>query len=172
MGFEGALAGANPLRHLVGRPSERLARDAAAQHAFELCDIADLAHRSAGSLLTGQRRLVELARCLAGPFRMLLLDEPSSGLDHVETQRFGEILRRVVRERGVGVLVVEHDMSLVLGVCDEIYVTDFGKLVFQGTPAEVQASPVVRAAYLGDPAVEDHSAVPEPAVVLQTGGVA
>ena len=71
----------------------------------------------AGTLSTGQRRLVELARCLAGPFDVLLLDEPSSGLDRDETAAFDEVLRNVVRERGCGILLVEHDMSLVLNVC-------------------------------------------------------
>jgi ABC-type branched-subunit amino acid transport system ATPase component len=93
---------------------------------------------------------VELARCLAGPFRILLLDEPSSGLDKVETARFAAILERVVKQRGVGILLVEHDMSLVMQVCEYIYVLDFGKPLFEGTPAEVLAAPIVRAAYLGD----------------------
>ncbi len=154
-GAEGSLAGAQPLRHLLPRHGDRAAVAARAQQALELCELTALAHLKAGDLSTGQRRLVELARCLAGPYRLLLLDEPSSGLDHVETERFARILRRVVDERGVGILLVEHDMSLVLSVCDDIFVLDFGKLVFHGTPAEVQASPVVRAAYLGDPEVEE-----------------
>jgi ABC-type branched-subunit amino acid transport system ATPase component len=86
---------------------------------------------------------------------VLLLDEPSSGLDRVETERFGEILRRVVRERGVGIFLVEHDMSLVTEVCDYIYVLDFGRPIFEGTPAEVMASSLVQAAYLGGDDVED-----------------
>ena len=86
---------------------------------------------------------------------MVLLDEPSSGLDHSETRRFGSILKQVVAERDVGVLLVEHDMSLVLDVCEYIYVLDFGELVFEGTPTEVMASPIVQAAYLGDQAVQD-----------------
>jgi ABC-type branched-subunit amino acid transport system ATPase component len=102
-----------------------------------------------GSLSTGQRRLVELARCLAGSYRIMLLDEPSSGLDRVETARFGEILQRIVAERGVGILLVEHDMALVTEICDYIYVLDFGKPIFEGTAHEVMASPVVQAAYLG-----------------------
>ena len=155
IGHEGGLAGINPVRHVFGRRSDRVARDAATTRALALCDLLDLADVEAGALSTGQRRLVELARCLAGPFRILLLDEPSSGLDHAETERFGAILRRIVEERDVGIVLVEHDMSLVLGICDEIYVMDFGELVFKGTPVEVQASDVVRAAYLGDPEVEE-----------------
>jgi ABC-type branched-subunit amino acid transport system ATPase component len=106
------------------------------------------------SLSTGQRRLVELARCLAGPFSLLLLDEPSSGLDRSETKQFGEILKRVVRERGIGILIVEHDMSLVLDICEHVYVLDFGELIFEGSPAEIRASSIVQAAYLGNDEVE------------------
>jgi ABC-type branched-subunit amino acid transport system ATPase component len=100
-------------------------------------------------LSTGQRRLVELARCLAGPYRILLLDEPSSGLDHRESEHFGEILQRVTAERGVGILLVEHDMALVMRVCQYIHVLDFGSHIFEGAPQDVMASPVVRDAYLG-----------------------
>ena len=88
--------------------------------------------------------MVELARVLAGPFDLLLLDEPSSGLDAAETERFGDILTGAVAERGIGILLVEHDMALVRQVCRNIYVLDFGQLIFEGTPAEMLASPVVR----------------------------
>jgi len=115
-------------------------------------------------LSTGHRRLVELARCLAGPFHVLLLDEPTSGLDHSETAHFGEILKQVGRERDAGILVVEHDMSFVMDVCDYIYVLDFGRLIFEGTPAEVRASPLVHAAYLGDEQVEAEVATAQAAL--------
>lgn len=151
MGAEGARAGTNPLRQFFAVPGENRHVAAAAASAMEACGIAGLADRSAGSLSTGQRRLVELARCLAGPYSVLLLDEPSSGLDHTESARFGAILRTVVEERGVGILIVEHDMSLVLDICDHIYVLDFGKPLFEGTPDEVRSSPLVQAAYLGEP---------------------
>jgi ABC-type branched-subunit amino acid transport system ATPase component len=120
------------------------------------------------ALSTGQQRLVELARCLAGPFRILLLDEPSSGLDRVETKRFGEILQRVVKERGVGILLVEHDMSLVMDICQDVYVLDFGRLIFTGTADTLMASPVVQAAYLGDPEVEKAAAT-TPALTAEGG---
>src|SRR5690606_15654023 len=93
-------------------------------------------------------------RCLAGPFHLLLLDEPSSGLDRAETERFAEVLTRVVRDRGVGILIVEHDMSLVTSICDYLYVLDFGKPIFEGTAAEVLAASIVKAAYLGDEELE------------------
>jgi ABC-type branched-subunit amino acid transport system ATPase component len=94
-------------------------------------------------------RLVELARVYAGGYRVVLLDEPSSGLDPAETERFAGMLERLVDEQGTGVLLVEHDMALVMGVCRTIHVIDFGTHVFTGNPAKVRDSPVVRAAYLG-----------------------
>jgi ABC-type branched-subunit amino acid transport system ATPase component/branched-subunit amino acid ABC-type transport system permease component len=158
LGAEGGNAGPNPLRHLMSAPrTRRHVRDLAAD-AIRQCDLTELADRTAGSLSTGQRRLVELARCLAGPFRILLLDEPSSGLDRAETARFGEILQRAAAERGIGILLVEHDMALVTAICDYVYVLDFGKPIFEGVPAEVMSSPVVKAAYLGDDEAE-HAAV-------------
>jgi ABC-type branched-subunit amino acid transport system ATPase component len=92
---------------------------------------------------------VELARAIAGGYRLLLLDEPSSGLDSTETVEFGRILRRLVDQKRAGILLVEHDMSLVMSVCDHLHVLDFGRLIFDGTPAETMASAAVRAAYLG-----------------------
>jgi len=109
--------------------------------------------RRAGVLPSGQRRLVELARALAGDFKLLLLDEPSSGLDPGETAAFASILRRVVAEDSKGILLVEHDMSMVRSVCDYTYVLDFGRLICQGPTAEVLASDEVRIAYLGTESV-------------------
>jgi ABC-type branched-subunit amino acid transport system ATPase component/branched-subunit amino acid ABC-type transport system permease component len=166
IGAEGRLAGANPFRHMISRRSDHARVGTSTAAALELCDLAELADTRAGSLSTGHRRLVELSRCLAGPFRVLVLDEPASGLDHHERERFGQILRRVVYERGVGIVLVEHDMPLVLDVCDEIFVLDFGELVFRGTPDEVRCSAVVRAAYLGEPEAVGHLASTE-----QSGGV-
>ena len=155
LGREVGFAGRNPWRHLVpARGDARCVAEAAAQ-AMELCGITHLADRRPADLSTGQRRLVELARVAAGEFRVLLLDEPSSGLDRTETQRFGEVLRTLVTERGLGLLVVEHDMALVMSVCDYLYVLDFGKPIFDGTPEQVAASELVRAAYLGDEDVEE-----------------
>jgi ABC-type branched-subunit amino acid transport system ATPase component/branched-subunit amino acid ABC-type transport system permease component len=151
LGYEASLAGPNALTHLVAAPQQRRRAAGRATDAIERCGLSALADRPVSSLSTGQRRLVELARCLAGPFRVLLLDEPSSGLDRAETEEFARILRDAVRDHGLGVLIVEHDMQLVTGICDHIYVLDFGKLIFEGSPSEVMASPVVQAAYLGAP---------------------
>ncbi|MCX4092514.1 branched-chain amino acid ABC transporter permease/ATP-binding protein [Nocardia sp. alder85J] len=150
MGREAALAGANPIAHLTG--SRRAARElaTATDEALALTGIEHLADTQAGLLPIGQRRLVELARVLAGRFDLLLLDEPSSGLDAHETAAFGRVLRSVVRARGTGILLVEHDMTLVREICDQVYVLDFGALIFAGSPADMHTSPQVRAAYLGD----------------------
>jgi ABC-type branched-subunit amino acid transport system ATPase component len=130
--------------------AERQLVDDAAARALERCGITHLADRRAGVLPSGQRRLVELARALAGDYRLLLLDEPSSGLDPSETRGFAEILRGVIEDEGTGVLLVEHDMSLVRAVCDYTYVLDFGVPIADGPTAEVLASEAVRAAYLGE----------------------
>jgi ABC-type branched-subunit amino acid transport system ATPase component/branched-subunit amino acid ABC-type transport system permease component len=150
LGFECPHVGARPLRQFATTSSQRSAMFERSWEALELCGIDALAERQSSELSTGQRRLVELARCLAGPFTMLLLDEPSSGLDRAETVRFGEILEHVAASRGCGILLVEHDMSLVMRVCTHIYVLDFGQMIFDGTPSEVGRSSVVRAAYLGE----------------------
>jgi ABC-type branched-subunit amino acid transport system ATPase component/branched-subunit amino acid ABC-type transport system permease component len=156
LGCEGGYAGWNPVNHLFTRRSQRDEVRQRTAWAIELCAISGFADEPVGALSTGQRRLVELARCAAGRFHVLLLDEPSSGLDRVETERFGEILTRVVAERRAGILLIEHDMALVNRICDYIYVIDFGKPIFQGTAGEVGASVAVRAAYLGD---EDSAAM-------------
>ncbi|MFF2509276.1 ABC transporter ATP-binding protein [Streptomyces sp. NPDC058067] len=152
LGREAGLARSHPLKQLLSTPAEMRAVRAATEEVIELCGLRALRHEIAGSLSTGQRRLVDLGRVLAGDFQMLLLDEPSSGLDTAETEKFGEIVTRVVAQRGCGVLLVEHDMGLVMSVCDYLYVLDFGQMIFEGTPAEVRASSAVRAAYLGSEA--------------------
>jgi ABC-type branched-subunit amino acid transport system ATPase component/branched-subunit amino acid ABC-type transport system permease component len=149
LGWEAGQAGRRPWQHVAEARTDSRRRGAATGQAMALAGIADLADRPVAALSTGQRRLVELARCLAGRFDVLLLDEPSSGLDGVETERFGQILTRVVAEHGVGVLLVEHDMALVMGICDYVHVLDFGTKIFEGTTADVSSSDEVRAAYLG-----------------------
>lgn len=153
LGREASMAGPRPWRHLSDTPQERRIVDDAVAAAVADCGIEAMLDLPAGALSTGERRLVELARCLAGPFDMLLLDEPSSGLNRVETARFGEVLERAVAERGLGVLLIEHDMALVMEICEYIHVLDFGAQIFEGTAAEVASSEVVRAAYLGSEAL-------------------
>lgn len=154
LGSEASLAGSSLRGQLLASRSEARATKAAVDEALALCGIESLYYRLAGDLSTGQRRLVELARCVCGPFDMLLLDEPSSGLDPSETAAFGQTLRTLVQERGSGILLVEHDMALVMQVCADIYVLDFGRMLFHGTPSEVRSSTVVQEAYLGSSALE------------------
>jgi ABC-type branched-subunit amino acid transport system ATPase component len=149
LGHEAAAAGRSPLRQLRPRRADRHLATEAAHDALGRCGIAHLADRSIGSLSTGQRRLVELARVVAGSFRVLLLDEPSSGLDEHETDAFGALLLDLVAERDLAILLVEHDLPLVLGICARVHVVDFGRLLLAGSPDEVRASDQVRAAYLG-----------------------
>ena len=150
VGREAGLAGSSPLRQLASRRGDDSEIRQAAEDAMALAGIEHLADQQAGLLTTGQRRLVELARVLAGSFSLVMLDEPSAGLDNDETARMCEILHHVVQTRGIGILVVEHDLSLVRQVCERIYVLEFGQLIFEGTPESMMASDVVRTAYLGE----------------------
>lgn len=120
---------------------------------LERVGILSYAEDRADSVPTGVARLLELARALACDPRLLLLDEPSSGLDEAETEDFGRLLTDLAGE-GRTILMVEHDMDLVMGVCDAIHVLDFGSIIAQGTPAEIRANPVVQKAYLGYSAEE------------------
>jgi branched-chain amino acid transport system ATP-binding protein len=110
--------------------------------------LAPVANERADTLPTGTGRLVELARALATRPRVLLLDEPASGQDVDETERFSLILRHLASD-GLAILLVEHDMELVMKVCDTIAVLDYGRIICTGTPAAVRADAEVQAAYLG-----------------------
>ncbi len=110
--------------------------------------MADRMHELAGNLALGPQRLVEIARALCSDPALLLLDEPAAGLRHKEKQALANVLRQLKAE-GMSLLLVEHDMEFVMGLTDRIVVMEFGTKLMEGTPAEVQASDKVRAAYLG-----------------------
>lgn len=115
---------------------------------LERVGITGVAGEQVDALPTGLARLVELARALATQPKILLLDEPSSGLDEDESASFGRLLMSLAAD-GLGLLLVEHDIELVMSVCEVIHVLDFGAVLAVGTPGEIQADAQVRAAYLG-----------------------
>jgi ABC-type branched-subunit amino acid transport system ATPase component len=167
LGPEAFFAAGRPWSQLACGRRQRREIDERARDAMGRCGIEMLARRRAGDLSTGQRRLVELARVIATPFRFILLDEPSSGLDVVETERFATILLDFVADTGTGLLLVEHDMSLVATICSYIYVLDFGRRIFAGPTADAMASELVRAAYLGSDAVDpDQHGADDPAELV------
>ena len=124
-------------------PPRRIAREV-----IKRVGLGSVAQSRVDALPTGLARLVELGRALATRPKLLLLDEVGSGLNHDETEALGELLVSLARD-GISVLLVEHDMELVMAVCDVIHVLDFGRIICTGTPAEVQRDPHVQAAYLG-----------------------
>jgi branched-chain amino acid transport system ATP-binding protein len=121
---------------------------AVADELLERVGITHVAHDRVDAMPTGLARLVELARALAARPRALLLDEPGSGLDDNESQAFARLLVELADE-GLGVLIVEHDVDLVMSVCKNIFVLDFGEIIARGTPRQIQEDPRVQAAYLG-----------------------
>ena len=128
--------------------------DAVVDGLLERVGISRYAQQRADSVPTGVARLLEIARALAIEPRLLLLDEPSSGLDEAETENFGALLRELAAH-GTAILMVEHDMDLVMGVCNLIHVLEFGRVIATGTADQIRSDRAVQAAYLGfgdDPA--------------------
>ena len=125
------------------------AAEEAVDWALETMDVTWAADLYPSELSSGQARLVSVARTLAARPRLLLLDEPAAGLDAEESQWLGRRLRSLVGEGELTVLLVDHDVDLIMSVCDEILVLDFGRPIAHGGPAEVRADPAVGKAYLG-----------------------
>ncbi len=121
--------------------------------ALRFLEIFQLAHRKdeiAKNLPYGEQRRLEIARALAAQPKLLLLDEPAAGMNPQETQQLMDMIRWIRKEFGLTILLIEHDMSLVMGVCERIYVLDYGSIIAQGTPTEIKNNPRVIEAYLGE----------------------
>ena len=116
---------------------------------LELLALTDVADRPVTMVPPGTGRIVELARALATEPQIVLLDEPTSGLDGHETEQVAAALRTIRAERGVACVLVEHDVELVLDLCDQVTVLDFGRVIARGEPGAIRASSAVQAAYLG-----------------------
>ena len=142
-GNKGALSS---MLRLDRAEEQSLLREAARQ--LERIGMGHTMHEQAGNLAMGPQRLLEIARALCSDPALLLLDEPAAGLRHKEKQALIAVLRQL-RAEGMSILLVEHDMDLVMDVTDHIVVMEFGTMLMEGTPAQVQQSPAVRAAYLG-----------------------
>jgi branched-chain amino acid transport system ATP-binding protein len=122
----------------------------AAERVLELTGLAAIADREVSEIPTGQARVVELARALMTEPKVLLLDEPAAGQSDEETEAFGALLRYLVGD-GLAICLVEHDMTLVMDVCETIYVLDYGRTIAVGPPDAVRSDPAVVEAYLGTP---------------------
>jgi branched-chain amino acid transport system ATP-binding protein len=133
---------------LRGRRASVRGGKAVADRIIEVLGLQQVAHRRADALPTGQARLVELGRAMATEPKVLLLDEPASGLDDVESRRLAEVLT-MLRADGMAILLVEHDIDLVMELCNRIYVLNLGELIATGPPEAIRADAGVREAYLG-----------------------
>lgn len=137
---------------VVRTPSYYQEEDGLEAHSIELLKIFDLhtkSHDEAGSLPYGEQRKLEIVRALATKPKVILLDEPAAGMNHKETEGLMETIAQVRREFGLTVLLIEHDMKLVMGICERILVLDHGTTISQGAPEHIRKDPKVISAYLG-----------------------
>jgi branched-chain amino acid transport system ATP-binding protein len=138
------------LKEVLWRPATAFGT---VQETLDLLGLGAVVDATPSDLPQGQRKLVGVARALAARPRLLLLDEPAAGLDTTESQDLGQRLRRVV-DHGLSMLLIDHDMGLVLSICDYIFVLDFGVIIAAGSPEEIRSDPRVISAYLGTAASE------------------
>ena len=127
-------------------------REELRERAIELLSIfnlQDLQYEKAKNLPYGQQRRLEIVRALATEPKILFLDEPAAGMNPNETANLTELIRQIQKDFDITVVLIEHDMSLVMNVCERIYVLEYGKLIAHGTPSEIQSNPAVIKAYLG-----------------------
>jgi len=157
---------AGALHHESDAEKERV------DHLVELLGLTTVANTAASVLPLGTARRVEVARALATGPSIVLLDEPSSGLDGHETSQLGAALRTVVDEEKVSLLLVEHDVAMVLGLSSQVAVLDFGVRIAHGTPDEIRNDPAVRAAYLGDDEAVEGTQETPPDAATEEGGEA
>ncbi|MFJ8015984.1 ABC transporter ATP-binding protein [Streptomyces sp. NPDC096339] len=144
--------GGGPAADLFALPARRRRereRRARGERVLADCGIGALGASFAGGLPVGQARMVELARAVADPPRVLLLDEPASGMSAPEREQLARVVRRLAEEEGCAVLLVEHNVAFVMELCARVVVLDLGSVLAEGTAAEVRADPAVREAYLG-----------------------
>lgn len=134
--------------------------DERAMELLELVGLADKAGYEAQNLPYGQQRKLEIARALGTNMKLLLLDEPAAGMNPVETEDLLEIINMIRQKFGISVLLIEHDMSLVMKICERIQVIDYGATIARGTPAEIAHNPRVIEAYLGRQNEQDLAGVP------------
>jgi branched-chain amino acid transport system ATP-binding protein len=152
-----------PIGAMLKLPRTRHEENASDERALELLEFVGLEHRlntMADSLPYGDRRRLEIARALGTNPEVLLLDEPAAGTNPAEKSELTNLIRKIGREFGISVLLIEHDMRLVMALAERLYVLNFGSVIAEGTPDEIRANPAVIDAYLGstdpDTAKESH----------------
>jgi sulfate-transporting ATPase len=152
------------------RPQRTLELPDQAARAVDILELGDSLDLFPSDLSYGRRRLLAIARAVASSPSVLLLDEPAAGLDEAESREVTTLIRRLAEECGLAILLVEHDMEVVMSSCDRVSVLDFGRLIAEGTPQEIQANPRVRTAYLGDDLLDERPPRTDEQAIAVAGG--